>query len=84
MCRFTCVGKVWPYVVAGTAVGAGIHGYVPENFMASIMGKGAWWSVPLAVLIGVPLVKGVFSTVLQEKSLSMQVSQRDGCSGSAR
>ena len=39
----------------GIAVGAGIHGYVPENFMASIMGKGAWWSVPLAVLIGVPM-----------------------------
>ncbi|MGI9103312.1 MAG: permease [Terriglobales bacterium] len=49
------VGKVWPYVLAGIAVGAGIHGYVPENFMASIMGRGAWWSVPLAVLIGVPM-----------------------------
>lgn len=49
------VGKVWPYVIAGIAVGAGIHGYVPQNFMASIMGKGAWWSVPLAVLIGVPM-----------------------------
>ena len=49
------VGKVWPYVVLGIAVGAGVHGYVPENFMASIMGKSAWWSVPLAVLIGVPL-----------------------------
>jgi uncharacterized membrane protein YraQ (UPF0718 family) len=49
------VGKVWPYVVAGIAVGAGIHGWVPENFMASIMGKGAWWSVPIAVLIGVPM-----------------------------
>lgn len=49
------VGKVWPYVVAGIAIGAGIHGYVPENFMAHIMGKGAWWSVPLAVLIGVPM-----------------------------
>ena len=49
------VGKVWPYVLAGIAVGAGIHGYVPEDFMASIMGKGAWWSVPLAVLIGVPM-----------------------------
>lgn len=49
------VGRVWPYVIAGIAVGAGIHGYVPENFMASIMGKGAWWSVPLAVLIGVPM-----------------------------
>ena len=49
------VGKVWPFVLAGIAVGAGIHGYVPENFMASIMGKGNWWSVPLAVLIGVPM-----------------------------
>jgi uncharacterized membrane protein YraQ (UPF0718 family) len=49
------VGKVWIYVVLGIAVGAGIHGYVPENFMASFMGKGAWWSVPLAVLIGVPM-----------------------------
>jgi uncharacterized membrane protein YraQ (UPF0718 family) len=49
------VGKVWPYVLAGIAVGAGIHGYVPENSMASIMGKSAWWSVPLAVLIGIPM-----------------------------
>ena len=49
------VGKVWIYVIIGIAVGAGIHGYVPEDFMASFMGKGAWWSVPLAVLIGIPL-----------------------------
>ena len=49
------VGKVWLYVIAGIAVGAGIHGWVPDNFMASIMGKGAWWSVPLAVLIGIPM-----------------------------
>ena len=49
------VGKVWPYVLVGIAVGAGIHGYVPQNFMAHIMGKGAWWSVPLAVLIGIPM-----------------------------
>jgi uncharacterized protein len=47
--------KVWPYVAIGIAVGAGIHGYVPENFLAGIMGKGAWWAVPLAVLIGVPM-----------------------------
>jgi uncharacterized membrane protein YraQ (UPF0718 family) len=49
------VAKVWLYIVFGIAVGAGIHGYVPENFMASLMGGSAWWSVPLAVLIGVPL-----------------------------
>jgi uncharacterized protein len=49
------VSNVWIYIVAGIAVGAAVHGYVPENFMASFMGKDAWWSVPLAVLIGVPL-----------------------------
>ena len=49
------VGKVWIYVVAGIAVGAGIHGYVPEGMMAAVMGKGAWWSVPAAVVIGVPM-----------------------------
>jgi uncharacterized membrane protein YraQ (UPF0718 family) len=49
------VGKVWKWIVLGIAVGAGIHGYVPEGYLASIMGKGAWWSVPIAVLIGVPM-----------------------------
>ncbi len=49
------VGKVWPYVIVGIALGAGIHGYVPEDFMASIMGREAWWSVPVAVLLGVPM-----------------------------
>ncbi|HEX9242331.1 MAG TPA: permease [Anaeromyxobacter sp.] len=49
------VGKVWPWVVAGIAVGAGIHGYVPEGLLASFMGKSAWWSVPAAVAIGVPM-----------------------------
>lgn len=49
------VGKVWLYVVIGIAVGAGIHGYVPEDALASILGKQAWWSVPAAVLIGIPL-----------------------------
>ncbi len=49
------VGKVWIYVVIGIAVGAGVHGYVPQDFMASFMGKSAWYSVPLSVLIGIPL-----------------------------
>ena len=51
----TIVGKVWPYVLLGIALGAAIHGWVPEDFMAGIMGKDAWWSVPLAVAIGVPM-----------------------------
>lgn len=49
------LGKVWMYVVAGIAVGAAIHGYVPEDFVAGIMGEGAWWSVPAAVLLGIPM-----------------------------
>jgi uncharacterized membrane protein YraQ (UPF0718 family) len=49
------VGKVWLFVVLGIAVGAGIHGYVPTNFLASFMGKDAWWAVPVAVLLGVPM-----------------------------
>lgn len=50
------VGKVWPYILAGIGIGAAIHGWVPQDFMASIMGKDApWWSVPVAVAIGVPM-----------------------------
>ena len=49
------VGKVWIYIILGIAVGAAAHGYVPENFMANLMGKSTWYSVPLSILIGVPL-----------------------------
>jgi len=49
------VARVWLYVVIGISVGALIHGYVPEDFMVSIMGKDAWWSVPAAVVMGIPM-----------------------------
>lgn len=49
------VGKVWPYIVAGVGLGALIHGFVPEDFMASFMGKDVWWAVPAAVVLGVPM-----------------------------
>ena len=49
------LGKVWIFILLGIAVGAGIHGYVPENFMAGIMGAKAWWSVPFAVILGIPM-----------------------------
>jgi hypothetical protein len=49
------IGRVWIYVILGIAVGAGIHGFVPEGVMASLMGKDAWWSVPVSVIIGVPM-----------------------------
>lgn len=50
------VGKVWIYVALGIAIGAGAHGYVPQEFMvSSLMGTNTWYSVPLSVLIGIPL-----------------------------
>ena len=49
------VGRVWMWIIAGIAVGAFIHGYVPSDLLASIMGKDAWWSVPLAILLGIPM-----------------------------
>jgi uncharacterized protein len=49
------VGKVWIYIIIGIAVGAAAHGFVPESFMTNLMGKSVWYSVPLSVLIGVPL-----------------------------
>lgn len=49
------VGRVWPYILGGIALGAGIHGYVPQDFMASFMGRDVWWAVPAAVVMGVPM-----------------------------
>jgi uncharacterized membrane protein YraQ (UPF0718 family) len=70
------VGKVWIYVVLGIAVGAGAHGYVPKDFMAAIMGKSAWYCVPLSVIIGVPLYSNATGiipivSVLIEKGASL-------------
>ncbi len=49
------VGKVWIWVLIGIGIGAAIHGYVPEEMMARIMGGDEWWSVPAAVAVGVPM-----------------------------
>ncbi len=70
------VAKVWIYVALGIAVGAGAHGYVPEDFMASLMGKSAWYSVPLSILIGIPLYSNAAGivpivSVLIEKGASL-------------
>jgi uncharacterized protein len=69
-------GKVWIYVALGIAVGAGAHGYVPEDFMAALMGKSAWYSVPLSILIGIPLYSNAAGivpivSVLIEKGASL-------------
>jgi uncharacterized membrane protein YraQ (UPF0718 family) len=70
------VGKVWIYVALGIAVGAGAHGFVPEEFMAGLMGKSVWYSVPLSILIGIPLYSNAAGivpivSVLIEKGASL-------------
>ncbi len=70
------VSKVWLYVALGILVGAGAHGYVPEEFMASLMGKTAWYSIPLSVLVGIPLYSNAAGivpivSVLIEKGASL-------------
>ena len=43
------------YVVIGIAIGAGMHGYIPEGFFEQYIGKDTWYAIPLAVIIGVPM-----------------------------
>lgn len=57
------LAKVWLWVALGIGVGALIHGYVPTDLLVSIMGREAWWSVPAAVLVGIPMYAGA-STIL--------------------
>ncbi len=52
------VGKVWIWIIIGITLGAIIHGYVPEAAIVAIMGSGAWWSVPVAVVMGIPMYSG--------------------------
>lgn len=52
------VRRMAPYVALGAAVGAVLHGYVPERVVASLLGGRQWWSVPLAVALGVPIYTG--------------------------
>jgi uncharacterized protein len=73
------VGKVWLYVALGIAIGAGAHGYIPADFMASFMGKDVWYAVPLSVLIGIPLYSNAAGivpvvSVLIEKGASLGTS----------
>lgn len=73
------VGKVWLFVAIGIVVGAGAHGYVPAEFMASFMGKEAWYAVPLSTLIGIPLYSNAAGivpvvSVLIEKGAALGTS----------
>ncbi len=49
------VGRVWKWVLIGVGIGAGLHGFVPQGWIAAHLGDGQWWSVPAAVGLGIPL-----------------------------
>lgn len=49
------VRGVFLYILVGIAIGAGIHGFVPDEFFAQWMGKGNWYAIPLAVILAVPM-----------------------------
>ncbi|WP_303917461.1 permease [Draconibacterium sediminis] len=70
------VGKIWIYIIIGIAVGAGAHGYVPEDFLGSLLGKENWYGVPLAILMGIPMYSNAAGiipivSVLIEKGVSL-------------
>ncbi|MDF0534718.1 permease [Shewanella yunxiaonensis] len=63
------VGRVWKWVFIGVGLGAALHGFVPDGWVENHLGQGQWWSVPLAVLIGVPLYSNVTGIVPVMESL---------------
>ena len=57
------VHRVWPYVLIGVGVGAAIHNWVPAEVISALLGQDKWWSVPVAVLIGIPMYADIFGTL---------------------
>ena len=70
------VGKIWIYILIGIAIGAGAHGFVPDDFLVKMLGAQNWYAVPLAILVGVPLYSNAAGiipivSVLIEKGISL-------------
>lgn len=70
------VGKIWIYIIIGIAIGAGAHGYVPEDFLGNLLEKENWYGVPVAILLGVPMYSNAAGiipivSVLIEKGVSL-------------
>ena len=70
------VGKIWIYILAGIAVGAGAHGFVPDEYLAGVLGSQNWYSVPLAILVGITLYSNAAGiipivSVLIEKGVTL-------------
>lgn len=55
--------KVWIYVLIGVGIGAVIHNWIPESYVTAVLGEDKWYSVFLAVLVGVPMYADIFGTL---------------------
>jgi uncharacterized membrane protein YraQ (UPF0718 family) len=65
----TIFSRVWKWVLVGVGLGAGLHGLVPENFVADHLGAGQWWTVPAATLLGIPLYSNASGVIPVAESL---------------
>lgn len=68
----TIFKRVWKWVVAGVGVGALLHGYVPQAWIEETLGVGQWWSVPAAVVVGIPLYSNVTGIIPVMESLLLK------------
>ena len=66
------VGRIWKWVVIGVGVGALIHGFVPKAWILDHLSSGDWWSVPAAVLIGIPLYSNASGVIPVIETLLMK------------
>lgn len=64
--------RVWKWVIVGVGIGALLHGFIPQNWFAENMGHGEWWSVPLSVVIGIPLYTNVTGIIPIMESLLLK------------
>ncbi|MBO4168774.1 permease [Luteovulum azotoformans] len=55
--------RVWPYVLIGVGIGAAIHNWIPAEVISALIGQDKWWSVPVAVLVGIPMYADIFGTL---------------------
>lgn len=62
-------GRIWKWVLIGIGIGAALHGFVPEGWFARQFGTGQWWSVPAAVLAGLPLYSNATGVIPVLESL---------------
>jgi uncharacterized membrane protein YraQ (UPF0718 family) len=57
------VGRVWFYILIGVGIGAVIHNWIPENIISLLLGEERWYSVLIAVLVGLPMYADIFGTL---------------------